>query len=93
MREVTGTLKTTIVSDESKTHVYEICREFDTEGEEVILLTLYPTLTEPNRFDSSSMHLINHAADKGLQFKKIHFVFLFSKVVDVKLVEVTVLRR
>ena len=85
MREVTGTLKTTIVSDESKTHVYEICRELDTEGEEVILLTLYPTLTEPNRFDSSSMHLINHAADKGLQFKKIHFVFLFSKVVDVKL--------
>jgi len=83
--EAVGTLKTTVVSDESKTHVYEICREFDTEGEEVILLTLYPTLTAPNNFDISSVHLINHASDEELRLKKVHFVFLFSKVVGAKL--------
>lgn len=85
MREVVGTLKTTVVSDVAQSHVFEICREFDTDGEEVILLTLYPTLTQPNTFDLSSMHLMNHAADDGLQLRKVHFVFLFSKVVEAKL--------
>lgn len=84
MTETVGTLKTTVVSD-AQSHVYEICREFDTSGEEVILLTLYPTLMEPNTFDLSSMHLMNHASDEGLQFKKVHFVFLFSKVVAAKI--------
>lgn len=74
MVEAVGTLKTTVISDESKNHVYEIRREFDTEGEEVILLTLYPTLTEPNTFDLSSMHLMNHSADEELQLQKVHFV-------------------
>ena len=77
MREAVGTLKTTVISDETQNHVFEICREFDTDGEEVILLTLYPTLTEPNTFDLSSMHLMNHASDEGLQLQKVHFVFLF----------------
>ena len=85
MREAVGTLKTTVISDDAQTHVYEICREFDITGEEVILLTLYPTLTEPNTFDLSSMHLMNHAFDEGLQLQKVHFVFLFSKVVGAKL--------
>lgn len=85
MTEAVGTLKTTVISDESKNHVYEICREFDTDGDEVILLTLYPTLTEPNTFDLSSMHLMNHASDEELQLQKVHFVFLFSKVVGSKL--------
>lgn len=85
MIETIGTLKTTIVADGER--VYEICREFDNvdDGEEVILLTLYPTLTEPNSFDLSSMHLMNHASDKNFNLKKIHFVFLFSKVVKAKL--------
>lgn len=85
MTESVGTLTTKVVSDESKTHVYEICREFDTDGEEIILITLYPTLTEPNTFDLSSVHLMNHASDEGLMLKKVHFVFLFSKVVSAKL--------
>ena len=85
MREAEGTLTTKIISDESQNHVYEICREFNTDGAEVILLTLYPTLTEPNTFDLSSIHLMNHASDEGLQLKKVHFVFLFSKVVGSKL--------
>lgn len=84
LKETVGILRTTISSDESKKHVYEICREFDTDGEEAILLTLYPTLTEPNTFDLSSMHLMNHVADEELQLQKVHFVFLFSKVIGAK---------
>ena len=30
LKETVGILRTTISSDESKKHVYEICREFDT---------------------------------------------------------------
>ena len=85
MAEITGTLKTTIIADDSKDHVYRIIREFDTDGDEAILLTLYPTLTEPNTFDLSSMHLMNHASDEGMNLKKVHFVYLFSKVVHSKL--------
>ncbi len=47
MKTLEGTLKTTIIASDDQKHVYEICREFDCEGEEVILLTLYPTLVEP----------------------------------------------
>ena len=85
MKILEGTLKTTVIADDEQKHVYEICREFDTDGDEVILLTLYPTLVEPNTFDLSSIHLMNHASDEGLKLKKINFVFLFSKVVDAKL--------
>ena len=85
MKILEGTLKTTVVADDEQKHVYEICREFDTDGDEVILLTLYPTLVEPNTFDLSSIHLMNHASDEGLKLKKVHFVYLFSKVVGAKL--------
>ena len=85
MKTLEGTLKTTIIASDDQKHVYEICREFDCEGEEVILLTLYPTLVEPNTFDLSSIHLMNHASDEGLKFKKVHFLFLFSKVGGAKL--------
>lgn len=85
MKEVTGTLTTTIITNDEETRVFEICREFDRDGEEAILVTLYPTLTEPNTFDLSSVHLINHSTDEGLNFSKIHFVFLFSKVVKTKM--------
>ena len=85
MKTLEGTLKTTIIASDDQKHVYEICREFDCEGEEVILLTLYPTLVEPNTFDLSSIHLMNHASDSGLNFKKVHFVYLFSRVASSKL--------
>lgn len=85
MTETVGTLTTKVVADDSKTHVFEICREFDSDGAEIILITLYPTLTEPNTFDLSSIHLMNHAADEGMMLSKVHFVFLFSKVVGAKL--------
>ena len=85
MKILEGTLKTTVVADDEQMHVYEICREFDTDGDEVILLTLYPTLVEPNTFDLSSVHLMNHASDGGLMFKKVRFVFLYSKVANSKL--------
>lgn len=80
MMEKKGTLTTKIICNDDQTHVYEICREFDTEGEEIILLTLFPTVTEPNKCDLSGLHMLNHASDEGLELKKIHFVFLFSKV-------------
>ena len=83
--ELTGNIKTTIVCDDEKEHVYEIIRELDSEGEEIILLTLYPTLTTPNELDLSCMHLLNHADDETLKINKIHFIFLFSKVASANL--------
>lgn len=74
MKILEGTLKTMVIADDEQKHVYEICREFDTDGDEVILLTLYPTLVEPNTFDLSSIHLMNHASDEGLKLKQIRKV-------------------
>lgn len=85
MVEKTGVLKTTVVCSDDQSKVYEICREFDSDGDEVILVTLYPTLAEPNLCDLSGLHLLNHASDEKLNFKTIHFVFLFSQVVKGKL--------
>ena len=85
MKEVKGTLTTTITMNEEETRVYEICREFDRAGEEAILVTLYPTLIEPNAFDLSSVHLMNHSTDEDLELSKVHFVFLFSKVTKTKM--------
>lgn len=83
--ELTGNIKTTIVCDDAKEHVYEIIRELDTEGEEIFLLTLYATLTTPNELDLSCMHVLNHADDETLRINKIHFIFLFSKVAGANL--------
>lgn len=83
--KLTGNIKTTIICDDEKKHVYEIVREMDAEGEEIILLTLYPTLTTPNELDLTAFHMLNHADDPSFRINKIHFVFLFSKVVGAKL--------
>lgn len=83
--KISGNIKTTIVTSEDMAHVYEITKDLCCEGEEVILLTLYPTITEPNKCDLSTMHMINHCADEGLHWSKIHFVYLFSKVAGSKL--------
>ncbi len=83
--EITGVIKTTIVADENKSHVYEITKELGGTGAEVILLTLYPTVTEAHMLDLSMMHMLNHAADEGLSWNKIHFVYLFSKVAQGRL--------
>lgn len=85
MKESNGVLRTKIISDDENKHVYEICREFDTEGDEIILITLFPTITNPNQCDLSGMHMLNHASDEGLALKKIHFVFLFSSVSSAKM--------
>ncbi|MCQ2497709.1 MAG: hypothetical protein MJ133_01880 [Lachnospiraceae bacterium] len=83
MIEKNGLLRTRIITNEDETHVYEICREFDRdEGDEIILFSLFPTMTEPG-FDLSSMHLINHSAE--LNLKTVHFLFLQSKVSKAKL--------
>ena len=83
--KISGNIATTIVASEDMTHVYEITKDLCCEGEEVILLTLYPTITEPSKCDLSTMHMINHCADEGLHWSKIHFVYLFSKVAGSKL--------
>lgn len=79
MKEIVSTLKSTVISNGD--HVYEICREFDCLGEEVVILTLFPTMREP-LFDLTSFYFLNRAAK--MNFSKIHFVFLFSQVSDGK---------
>ncbi len=85
MMETVGTLTTTIVSDTKKEHIYEIIRRFDTDGEEIILISLFPVLNSPNSFDRSSQALLNHASDNGLNISTIRFCFLFSKMSGSKL--------
>ncbi len=80
MKELTGNVKTTIIGNDELTHVYEITKEFADAGAEVILLTLYPTITDPNTADLSTLHMLNHCGDEGLKWSKVHFVYLFSKV-------------
>ena len=66
MKEKNGILKTTIILNDEETNVFEICREFDTKGEEMILITLFPTITTPNKCDLSGLHMLNHASDEAL---------------------------
>lgn len=77
-----GTMTTTIVANEDKNKVFEICRDCSdgncTEGEEAVLLTLYPTTKEVQRVDLSTMHMVNHLEKLGLE--KVHFLYLLSKV-------------
>ena len=82
---ISGVIKTEIICNEDRSHVYEITKDLGVEGEEIILLSLYPTITEVNSMDLSTMHMINHCSDEGLQWGKIHFVYLFSKVAGSKL--------
>ncbi len=74
---LTGSIKTTLIGNDDMTHVYEIFKELDCDGDEVMILTLYPTLDNPYNMDSSTMHMLNHAAEMGIS--KIHFIYLFSK--------------
>lgn len=85
MIETVGTLTTRVISDESKEHVYEIVRQFDNGGEEIIIVSLFPVLRFPNSFDRSSQALLNHSSDKGLKLSRIRFVFLFSKLSGAKI--------
>lgn len=82
-----GTMTTTIVANEDKNKVFEICRDCSdgecAEWEEVVLLTLYPTTNEVQRFDLSTMHMVNHLEELGL--KKVHFLYLFGKVCSARL--------
>lgn len=79
MEQFSSSIKTTIVCDEERKHVFEITKEItEGKGEEVFILTLYPTITEPVMNDLSMLHMINHCQEMGIN--KIHFIYLFSKV-------------
>ena len=82
-----GIMTTTIVANEDKTKVFEICRDCSVGNcavdEEAVLVTLYPTCNEVQRLDLSTMHMINHLEELGL--KKLHFLYLFGKVCSARL--------
>lgn len=80
MKITEGILKTTIVHDEQNEHTYEIKRVFEgAEGDDIILLQLFPTLGEGDEFtmDSTTLHMINHFRE--LNIGSIRFINLFSK--------------
>lgn len=83
--ELNGSINTKVICNETKTRVYEIIREFDYQGDEILLITLYPTISSPYMLDLSTMHMINHAGGSFLKWSKIHFLFLFSTVAGAKL--------
>ena len=89
MKEIseTGTIKTTVISNPEKNRVYEICRDLSSgevfEGEEAVLLTLYPTLNNVRNIDLSTFHVLNHSAELGLQ--RIHFLYLFNRVCSARM--------
>lgn len=79
METTTGELITTIVHNEENTKTFEIKREFKgIEGEDIILLQLFPTLGKGDEFtmDSTNRHIINHRQD--LNIRSIRFINLFA---------------
>ena len=84
--EKKGSMETTIISNESRTRVYEICRELSGETGnqgECILITLYPTLHDVGKLDLCTFHFLNHAEEMGVT--KVHSLYLFSKVVSARM--------
>lgn len=77
-----GGLETTIIASKDGKNVYEITRTFTNakkeQTKEIILLTLYPTISEVNQLDLSGYHFNAHMEDMGVQ--TTHCLFLFSTV-------------
>lgn len=74
-----GELVTTIIHNEENTKTFEVRREFvGVEGEEIILLQLFPTLGKGDEFtmDSTNRHIITHREE--LNIKSIRFINLFA---------------
>ena len=70
---------TTIIHNENNTKTFEVRREFEgVEGEDVIILQLFPTLGCGDEFtmDSTNRHIITHR--KELNIKSIRFINLFA---------------
>lgn len=79
MRETKGNLLTTIIHNEDNTKTFEVRREFEgIDGEDIILLQLFPTLGNGDEFtmDSTNRHIITHRKD--LNIKSIRFINLFA---------------
>lgn len=82
IEERKGCLNTSIIGIGDTT--YEVIRELGgsgtKEGEEVIVIQVYPTLSTKDTYklDSTTMHLLNKMPELG--WKKVHMVNLFSKV-------------
>lgn len=79
MQETIGEMITTIIHNEDNTKTFEVRREFKgVEGEEVILLQLFPTLGKGDEFsmDSTNRHLIEHREE--LNISTIRFINLFA---------------
>lgn len=85
MTNLNGMISTSIIASDDLMHVYEITKEMSDSGDEAILLTLCPTITNPNLIDLTMMHMLNHMQDEGLNLAKIHFVYLFSTVMKSKM--------
>lgn len=84
--KTTGNLVTTIITNEDNTKTFEIKREFKgAEGNDIILLQLFPTLGQGNEFDmdSTAKHIVAHRKELGI--KSIRFINLFAKRCSVKL--------
>ena len=85
MKELTetGILKTSIVAkEESKEHIYEICRDMSngeiSEGEEGLLITIFPATNDVHQLDMSTYHTLVHSKELGI--KRWRFLYLFSRV-------------
>lgn len=79
MQETIGELVTTIIHNEENTKTFEVRRDFKgVDGEEVILLQLFPTLGHGDEFsmDSTNRHLIEHR--KELNISTVRFINLFA---------------
>ena len=84
---VSGKMEVTIVANEDRSKVFEICRDYSNgdcaENEEAILITICPCTNEIFKSDLSTLHTQNHLEELGL--KKLHFLYLFSKVSSARL--------
>ena len=78
------TVTTQIIGSNDNQNTYEVRRTWDENGKTAIVIELYPTISVTNidKMDLSTMHLMNHTKELG--WGSVRIVNLYSTVFDAK---------
>lgn len=78
------TVTTQIIGSNDNQNTYEVRRTWDENGKTAIVIELYPTISVSNidKMDLSTMHLMNHTKELG--WGSVRIVNLYSTVFDAK---------
>ena len=78
------TVTTQIIGSNDNQNTYEVRRTWDENGKTAIVIELYPTISVSNidKMDLSTMHLMNHTKELG--WGSVRIVNLYSTVFEAK---------